>query len=114
MAHDSGRGNGMKINMLQYDITMQDLASAMRQDENTIQNKLMQNFHRLTSKANSSCLVNCRTVQYYLRLIIFHYLAYITAKERFTVYFLRLVCTFHVTMEMYGGRTEQTTLVRVD
>ena len=73
----------------------------MRQDQNTIHDNLMQNLRRLTSKANSSCLVNCRTLKYYLRLIIFHYLAYITAMERFTVYFLSLVCSFHVTMEMY-------------
>ena len=73
----------------------------MRQDHSTIHDNFMQNLRRLTSQANSSCLVNCRTLKYYLRLIIFHYLAYITAIERFTVYFLCLVCSFHVTMEMY-------------
>ena len=42
----------MKINTLQYNISVFDLASAMRQDENTIHDKLMQNSDRVTSKAN--------------------------------------------------------------
>ena len=51
-----GWGNDLKMNTLQYNITTCDLASAMRQDENTIQNTLLQDSHRLTSKANISCL----------------------------------------------------------
>ena len=57
--------------------------------------------HRITSKANYSCVFNWRTLRYYLLFFISYYLAYITFMAGFTVYFLRLVCTFHVTIEMY-------------
>ena len=52
LVSSAGRGNDVKINTLQYSITIYDLASATRQDENTIHDKLMQNSHRLTSKAD--------------------------------------------------------------
>ena len=50
----SGWGNDLKMNTLQYHISLQDIDSHVRQDENTIQNKPMQNFRRLTSRANYS------------------------------------------------------------
>ena len=69
----------MKTNTQQYDESYFDLASQMRQDQNTTHNKLMKNLHRLTSKANNSHLHYLQILRHYLRIIILHYLSYITS-----------------------------------
>ena len=52
----AGWGNDLKKNTYQYHVSYFDLASHMRQDQNTIHDNLIQYLHRLTSKTNNSRL----------------------------------------------------------